>query len=303
MPKEKTQSFDCSGCSTEGVHYDSIRQMWDSELSSNPNPRPRWKLRSQESNKQTPDPSNSVGVNHPRPEDQSSQHWYSKSENYWKKQDPSIEGMLGGLGKLDGRDVAANRNFLDGLRRRVTTFSDKRVLDVGAGIGRVTKHFLIHLFDTVDMLEQNPKYLEESISFIGSAKYKGLVEKRLPCAMQSFHADGVPQLDGCDSGSLLNRYDVIWIQWCIIYLTDDDFVKFLRQCSQCLAPGGVICIKDNVVRNGFVVDNDDSSIMRSDQYLKHIFAKANVEVIRETIQLDFPRDIFPVRTYALRPFS
>lgn len=276
--------------------------MWDSELASKPHPRPNRKLRSEESNKQTADdPSNLIGVKRPRPETRSSQHWYSKSATYWQKQDPSIEGMLGGLGKLDSRDVAANRKFFDGLRRRVTTFGDKRVLDVGAGIGRVTKHFLIHLFDNVDMLEQNPKYLEESISFIGDNKYKGVVEKRLPCAMQSFHPDGVLQLDGHHSGSLLNRYDVIWIQWCIIYLTDDDFVKFLQQCCHCLVPGGVICLKDNVVRNGFVIDNDDSSIMRSDQYLKHIFAKANVQVIRETIQLDFPRDIFPVRTYALSP--
>ena len=35
-------------------------------------------------------------------------------------------------------------------------------LDCGAGIGRVTKNLLLPLFDTVDMVEQNPDFLEKA---------------------------------------------------------------------------------------------------------------------------------------------
>ena len=34
--------------------------------------------------------------------------------------------------------------------------------DCGAGIGRVTKNLLLPLFDTVDMVEQNPDFLEKA---------------------------------------------------------------------------------------------------------------------------------------------
>ena len=39
------------------------------------------------------------------------------------------------------------------------------------------------------------------------------------------------------------RYDLIWIQWCIGCLTDDDLVLFMEQCKAGLAAGGVIVIK------------------------------------------------------------
>lgn len=42
------------------------------------------------------------------------------------------------------------------------------------------------------------------------------------------------------------KYDVIWIQWVIGHLHDDDLLIFLNKCKQALAPNGLLCIKDNV---------------------------------------------------------
>ena len=64
------------------------------------------------------------------------------------------------------------------------------------------------------------------------------------------------------------RYDVIWIQWCIGCLTDDDLVAFLGRCRDALAPDGLIVIKDNVidgpceglVSGKYLVDHDDNSV-------------------------------------------
>lgn len=283
--------FDCSGATTTGGHYSSIVEMWKSELAP---PQPS-------AMSANPSDLTSSGIKRPRSESETDQPWYSKSARYWQQQPPSIEGMLGGLGKLDARDVAASRKFLEGLWRRVQPSGKSVALDVGAGIGRVTKHLLLPIFETVDMLDQNPDYLRKSVAFIGEDSKGGQVGKRIACGMQEFNAHGLVGADGVHSGSLVARYDLIWIQWCINYLTDEDLVRFLRQCCKCLLPGGIIGLKDNVVRSGFLIDKDDSSIMRSDKYLKHLFSKAQIEVIRETKQLDFPRDIFPVRIYALRP--
>lgn len=290
--RKNSSIFDCSGTTTTGDHYTSIVEMWKSELAP---PQPPLLA--------NPSDVADSGTKRPRSESEIDQPWYSKSARYWQQQPPSIEGMLGGLGKLDARDVAASRKFLEGLWRRVQPSGKSVALDVGAGIGRVTKHLLLPIFETVDMLDQNPIYLRKSVAFIGEDSKRGVVGKRIACGMQAFNANGLIGADGVHSGVLLARYDLVWIQWCINYLTDEDLVRFLRQCCKCLLPGGLIGLKDNVVRSGFLIDKDDSSIMRSDKYLKHLFSKAQVEVIREIKQLDFPRDVFPVRIYALRPTS
>jgi hypothetical protein len=36
------------------------------------------------------------------------------------------------------------------------------------------------------------------------------------------------------------RYDVIWIQWAIGHLTDEDFVKFFADCEKGLTPDGIV---------------------------------------------------------------
>lgn len=261
--------FDCKGKTTNGEAYASISAMWEGELSC----------------------ASSSG----------SESWYSKSEDYWDNQKASVEGMLGGLQVLHMRDVAASREFYSNIPN--ITGERVRALDVGAGIGRVSKSLLLPLFESVDMLEQNLKYVEESKSFLANGNRRGnsKVGRRIACSMQAFKADGVMGRDGVSSGSLRGNYDVIWIQWCVIYLTDDHFASFLIECSQCLAPRGVIVIKDNVANSGFLVDKDDSSVMRSDPYLRHVFTRANLNVVSHARQLDFPRTVYPVRMYALRP--
>ena len=67
-----------------------------------------------------------------------------------------------------------------------------------------------------------------------------------------------------------NRYDVVWIQWCIGHLTDDDCVEFLKTCARSLKPNGMILVKENNARRGFVLDKEDSSITRSDSYLVEV---------------------------------
>ena len=42
----------------------------------------------------------------------------------------------------------------------------------------------------------------------------------------------------------------------------DDFVAFLQRCRNGLQPGGIICLKENICRRGFVVDREDASITR-----------------------------------------
>ena len=49
------------------------------------------------------------------------------------------------------------------------------------------------------------------------------------------------------------------------------------------------------------MDDDDSSVTRPDTLLHELFERANLQVIRELQQRKFPKDIYQVKMYALRP--
>lgn len=46
----------------------------------------------------------------------------------------------------------------------------------------------------------------------------------------------------------------------------------------CAPSDGIIVVKENVCREGFVVDNDDSSLTRSNPYMLELFEKSNMQV-------------------------
>jgi 2-polyprenyl-3-methyl-5-hydroxy-6-metoxy-1,4-benzoquinol methylase len=61
---------------------------------------------------------------------------------------------------------------------------------------------------------------------------------------QEFGYGGVTDIEGHGAGA----YDVIWIQWVVGHLTDDDFVDFFLRCRKGLKPGGVIVLKENTCK-------------------------------------------------------
>ena len=75
-----------------------------------------------------------------------------------------------------------------------------------------------------------------------------------------------------------SRYDCIWIQWCLLYLTDTDVQSMFDRASAGLKPDGLIIVKENVCKEGFIVDNDDSSLTRSNAYMLDLFEKSNMQV-------------------------
>lgn len=60
------------------------------------------------------------------------------------------------------------------------------------------------------------------------------------------------------------RYDLIWTQWCVGYLTDEELVRYLQRCKEALDPNaGVIVIKENLSTSGHdLFDDIDSSVTR-----------------------------------------
>lgn len=209
--------------------------------------------------------------------------WYEKAEKYWETSEVSVDGVLGGFENLDGPDIVHSSQFLQSLFDSRPNMGRQRAMDCGAGIGRVVKHLLANFFKKIDLVESNARLLYAAPEFVN-----------LPCLGALFKQglqDIVPKV---------GFYDCIWVQWVVIYLTDNDFVLFLKRCLAGLREGGVIVIKENVcVDMQFHVDCADSSLTRSEGYLEDIFKRAGLQILVKSLQTDWPEDMFPVYTYAL----
>jgi protein N-terminal methyltransferase len=98
-----------------------------------------------------------------------------------------------------------------------------------------------------------------------------------------------------------HRYDVIWVQWVLCYLTDEDLIKFLVKSRENLVDqkSGMIFVKENVHDSGFYVDKDDNSVIRSDKLFQELFEQAGFTVVKHIYQPGFPKDLFRISLYAL----
>lgn len=134
-------------------------------------------------------------------------------------------------------------------------------------------------------MEQNPTFLERSKTEVDEAKAGEFFQS----SVQDFGFDGAP-------------YDVIWVQWVLLYSIDSDLVDFLKRAKKALAPNGIIVIKENHTREGkgFYVDKDDNSITRSEPHFKSIFESAGLTIVKEERVTDFPKELFPVSMWALQ---
>ncbi|PVD22007.1 hypothetical protein C0Q70_17810 [Pomacea canaliculata] len=195
--------------------------------------------------------------------------------------------MLGGFAKISPTDINGSRAFLRPfLKMGGGKTTAGRALDCGAGIGRITKRLLLPLFETVDMVEQSQSFIDAAPQFIGHDAER--VERFLCCGLQDF----VPEN---------GRYDVIWAQWVLSHLRDDDLVSFLQRCRTGLAPNGVIIVKENVAQGQEIVfDDDDSSFTRPRAHMEEVLAKSGLTIIKKEKQKGFPKDIFEVYMYALQ---
>ncbi|MCJ1468281.1 Alpha N-terminal protein methyltransferase 1 [Pseudocyphellaria aurata] len=223
------------------------------------------------------------------PDDQISR---SDALKYWNSISPTVNGMLGGYPQISRVDLLGSANFLAKLRRQCAPHNTHKTLergvDCGAGIGRVTVGFLSKVCEVVDVVEPVEKFAVEikSSKMIGN----GLLGETFVTGLE----DWKPQ----------KQYDLIWSQWCLGHLTDKQLVAFFERCSKSLTSEGWIVVKENISTgkdDTDAFDEVDSSVTRTDKKYGRIFEEAGLLLIKTELQLGFPKELYPVRFYALRP--
>ncbi|KAL1408882.1 hypothetical protein Q8F55_005696 [Vanrija albida] len=108
------------------------------------------------------------------------------------------------------------------------------------------------------------------------------------------------------------QYDVVWCQWCLGHLTHADLVAFLRRAKASLrvsdaaadsrygAP--LIIVKENCCEDGpdgkgnEFLDEEDSSLTRSNGKWLEVFEEAGLQVVKDEVQQGLPNELFTVKS-------
>lgn len=144
------------------------------------------------------------------------------------------------------------------------------------------------MFNTVDIVEQDEHFASSVKEYVGvtNASKLGTIYNQ---GLQEFHPEP-------------KRYDVIWSQWVLGHLTNDDFLKFFERCSEGLNKNGIVIVKENVTSTDVVdIDTVDSSATRPLAMLKSLLVQSGFRIVKMTRQSNFPSGIFPVYMFALKP--
>ncbi|POW01428.1 hypothetical protein PSHT_12540 [Puccinia striiformis] len=178
---------------------------------------------------------------------------------YWNsiaKQDSiTNNGVLGELSIIQPPYTPTNPST-EKNQETTKTKGDRRLyraLDVGAGIGRVTSDVLLYLFDRIDLVEPVAGFIETAKRNASSGKWSQLLQlqensspRRIrtlstiahqssssasPIIMISDDCSIVGSKDGWNDGC---GYDVIWAQWTLGHLSDEELIEFLKKCKDAL---------------------------------------------------------------------
>lgn len=141
-------------------------------------------------------------------------------------------------------------------------------------------------FQFVDLVEQDEAFCSVARESLCSSNHLGEV---FNVGLQDFQGNG-------------STYDVVWSQWVLGHLKDEHLVGFLKRMSGMLNKNGMIVVKENFTKDSDVIfDEQDSSVTRPLSLFKKLIKQADLKIIKEERQTNFPRALFPVYMIAMRP--
>lgn len=216
--------------------------------------------------------------------------WYASSLSYWGAKAATVPSMLGGLERVHSADVTASLQFIDDLHadaQRPVSFNGV-ALDCGAGIGRVSRSVLLRRFELVDLVEPVAAFLEQA---------------RVELPAKRVRRSSAVGLQDWQPEQHVDTYSMVWVQWVLLYLTDDDTISFLRRAASSLSRNGYIVVKESVAKagRGWYADVADGSLTRTHAHFEALFEQAGLVVARSTPQGELPKEIYAVTMYALVP--
>lgn len=162
-------------------------------------------------------------------------------------------------------------------------------IDCGAGYGRITKDLLVPKFKKVDLLDPSKEQVSKA-------------KEHVP-EVRNFFLTSLQDFD------FKAKYDCIWVQWCLCYLTDKDCMAFLEKAREGLkntpslrkqGKSGLMFVKENVTRGKQEYDKADKAIIHEKEWYSAMFKKAGFTILKQFYQTGFPRKLHKVRCFVLQ---
>lgn len=221
---------------------------------------------------------------------------YDDAISYWLSVPASVNGVLGGFGEqtpVPKADIVGLATFLRKLQPRMAVPPGERrlTIDMGAGIGRITRDLLWKVSDTCDLLEPVAPFVAQMERELAGVAQKGKLGDVYAVGMQQWLPDAAK----------VGHYWLVWCQWCVGQLPDAELVAFWRRCKDALMPDGTLIVKENIAPHEDVFDETDLSVTRTDAKFRELFVQAGYKLIASDVQKGMPRELYPVRMYCLKP--
>lgn len=140
---------------------------------------------------------------------------------------------------------------------------ESRAMEAGAGVGRVSTDVLLYYSKHVELVEPTPKFTERARQRLAEhpkVTEEGATWTIKEVGLQQWQPDGI--------------YDLIWSQWCLPHLSDDELVEYFKKAAGSLrkyttgdefyGQDGLLVVKENVCSDTdyTLFDDEDSSITR-----------------------------------------
>jgi protein N-terminal methyltransferase len=216
--------------------------------------------------------------------------WYATSSAYWARQEPTVNGMLGGYRQLTGVDVLMSCDIISKYQSAKARLGNGAVADCGCGIGRVAHFVLTDYFKEIDLIDPVERFLSVAVETLSG---DSATVRTFHCGVQ----DWIPP----------RRYDAFWIQWAVMYLTDADAIAFLARCKANLNRNGLIFVKDNLAADDKATKREaaqffveDRGICRAYTHYMELFRNAGLALVEEVKQDQWPEDMLPLYCFVLK---
>jgi len=171
---------------------------------------------------------------------------FSKEEIYrfWTQAPPTIEGMTQ-TNHISTFDEVEREEILGHL----PDYSGKKVLELASGIGRFTGR-LAEKASHVDTIDFAPQFIEknqETHQYLTNITYR---------------IDNVMDLD-CNK----ETYDLIFINWLFMYLSDEDTSLLIERLAKWLSKSGILFLRESCYHIGRYTSGKYTAIYRPiDEY-------------------------------------
>jgi len=220
--------------------------------------------------------------------DQYSENWYKISEEYWKNHEPSVSGMLDGFPEMSASDLKTSNEIIRNYQKK-GDLGDFNAVDCGCGIGRVSKNVLSKYFKEIDLVDPINEFL-----LVAKQSLDGV------CPATTYNI-------GLQSWTPEKTYDLFWIQWALLYLTDKDALALLSRIKSHMSNKGLIIIKDNVAHRNKRASKSqaqfrvtDNSVNRVYKHYIDLFKEAGLTLIDSFEQKQWDSNLLPLYTFVLK---